>query len=95
MKITAQTIASFLRQADIEGYIELGAPADEYDSEAAALALAFAELNNEEITVENITAIVAQAWKESFNLGESDLKMRQSYIQNFAEAIVKLNLTAA
>jgi hypothetical protein len=36
MKITAQKIASLLRQADIEGYIQLGAPADEYNSEAEA-----------------------------------------------------------
>ena len=91
MRITAQTIASLLRQADIEGYIELGAPADEYDSEAQALALAFAELNENEITVENIAAIIAEAWKQNFNLGETELSMRKVEIHNFAEAIVRLN----
>lgn len=93
MKITVQTIASLLRQADIEGYIELGAPSDEYDSEAEVLALAFAELDAKEATVENIKAIVTEAWKQSFNLGEAELGIRQSEIHNFAESIVKLNLS--
>lgn len=91
MKITAQTIAPLLRQADIEGYIALGAPADEYDSEAEALALAFSELNDDEATVENIVAIITESWKQSFNLGETDLGMRKSEIQNFAETIVRLS----
>lgn len=91
MKITAQTIASLLRQADIEGYIALGAPADEYDSEAEALALVFAELKDDEVTVENIAAIITEAWIQSFNLGETDIGMRKSEIQNFAETVVRLN----
>lgn len=91
MKITTEMISSLLRRADIEGYIELGAPKDEYDSEAEALALAFSELNNEEATVENITTIINQAWMQSFNLNESDLDIRQSQINNLVEAILKLN----
>jgi hypothetical protein len=94
MKITHQTIASLLRQVDIEGYISLGAPADEYDSEAEALARSFAEMDDDEATVENITAIVTEAWKQSFNLEESDLGKRQLEIRNFAETIVKLHSAA-
>ena len=44
-----------------------------------------------EITVENIAAIIAEAWKQSFNLGETELRMRKVEIHNFAEAIVRLN----
>jgi len=95
MKITTQTIASLLRQADIEGYITLGAPADEYDSEAEALARAFAELDDDETTVENIEAIITEAWKQSFNLEESDLGKRQSEIRNFAETIARLHSATA
>jgi hypothetical protein len=88
MKITVQKIASLLRQADIEGYIQLGAPADEYNSEAEALALALAELDNTECTLENITAITTEIWKQSFNLGEADIRMRQSQIRRFAESAI-------
>ncbi len=95
MKITTQMLESLLRQADIEGYIKLGAPADEYSSEAEALARAFAELKDEEATVENIAAIITEAWRQSFNLGEADLGMRRSEIQNFAKTIVRLNSAKA
>jgi hypothetical protein len=88
MKISTQMIASLLRQADIEGYIELGAPANEYDSEAEALAIAFSELSTEEITTENITAILIEAWRHSFNLSDSDLEMRKREIKIVAKAIV-------
>ena len=91
MNITYKDIAALLNKADIEGYIALGAPADEYDSEAEALVLAFGELSEAEITVENIAVIVTAAWQQSFDLDGSDIAMRRADIQNFAQAVVTLN----
>ena len=57
MKLTTQTLYELLQDSDIEGFIELGAPDDEYNSEAQSLSLALAELDSEELTEKNIEMI--------------------------------------
>ncbi len=89
MKITSQNIEVLLRQADIEGYIELGAPADEYASEAEIIAAAINELERPETSEENIAAIIFQVWKKSFNLSASDLEARQSAVNGVVKKIMK------
>lgn len=91
MKITSSTIAELLRHSDIEGYIELGAPRDEYDSEAEALALSFSELGDQHVTVDSITSIIREVWRESFNLNDTELQKRKNIMQDLAKNIVNLN----
>ncbi len=74
-------ISTLLRKADIEGLLQNGAPADEYDSEAEVIALALAKLD--EINTENITAMISTVWKKSFGLEESELQLRLPAIQEF------------
>lgn len=58
MKISPKIINAILEKEDIEGYVRLGAPSDEYASEAEDIAAAIMHLDKSEITLENITAIL-------------------------------------
>lgn len=89
MLITLQTIQALLREADIEGYIELGAPADEYDSEAEIITTSMNQLSGVETTQENIAAIIFHVWRQSFNLDDSDLTARQPAINSVAKIIMR------
>ena len=89
MKISSKTIEAFLREADIEGYIDLGAPADEYSSEAEIIASAVSQLEHFEINEENIISIIFAVWKKSFNLDNSDLQARKPAISSVTERIIK------
>jgi len=94
MRISTQLIDSLLRRADIEGLIQLGAPTDEYSSEAQVIALALAELDDSEINAENITAIVSDVWRKSFGLAASDLEARRSAIDSFAKQLIQSQTTS-
>lgn len=90
MNITSQNIEALLRQLDIEGYIQLGAPSDEYSSEAEVLYQALSELDDKDITQDAVELITIEVWKNSFNLGDADLNMRRPDIHNFAREVVRL-----
>ena len=82
------TIRDLLREADIEGYIELDAPADEYDDEADMIALALKELTPENFDVEHVETIMGLIWEDSFDLSEQDMDLRQPRILKLAQKIV-------
>lgn len=88
MNITIQFIDKLLQQADIEGLIQAGAPSDEYFSEAEIIYSALAELDKHEFIKKNVTSIVSKIWKESFNLGDSELLPRLPSIISLTESIM-------
>lgn len=88
MQTTLLNISSILHQEDIEGLLAIGAPDDEYESEAAEIAAAVAALEPSELTVVNIIAIVSQIWSRSFNLSAVDMQLRAGAITHAAQAIL-------
>jgi hypothetical protein len=89
MKISADTLNALFQQEDIEGYINLGAPSDEYTSEAANVAAAISQLESNEITEENITALLILEWMRSFDLSEADIALRAAALQRIARLILQ------
>lgn len=87
MVLTYPIINVMLAQEDIEGLIEAGAPADEYMDEAAQITAALLLLSKDAVTKDNITAIISLVWIKSFNLSESDMKLRLLAIKRIAERI--------
>ncbi len=79
--------ASVLRQEDIEGLIALGAPEDEYDSEAAEIAEAVNKLDVTARTQSNIAAIIALVWAQMFNHSPNEMEMRTPALQRVAERL--------
>lgn len=87
--ITSQIIEESLRAADIEGYIAFGAPSDEYASEAEIISVALAALDENEVNVENVAAVISEVWRESFNLDASDLEARRAAIYGVSRSILQ------
>jgi hypothetical protein len=76
-----------LRELDVEGFLALGAPDDEYDSEARVIAERASKLRS--ITVEEAAEIVATVWNEYFGpFAAADLEMRRAAIAEAARRIV-------
>lgn len=89
MSTLASEIELILQKEDIEGFISLGAPADEYSSEAVQIA----EILNsgEENWRENqIAAIIIAIWKGSFDLSEDEIKLRMPAITAVSRNIAAL-----
>lgn len=89
MEISVNTINSILEQEDIEGYINLGAPSNEYASEAADIAAAISQLDDSEITEGNIMALLALKWMENFNLSESDISQRTEALRRVTKTLMQ------
>ncbi len=90
MQITLSSIDNILIQEDIEGFIEAGAPADEYQDEAAQIASALTALAQDDFIEDNILAIVSLVWMKSFGLGEEDMALRLSALRRVTQAIFGL-----
>lgn len=89
MKITLSQIQGILRKEDIEGYIEIhGAPDNEYDSEAEALFSALDKMQAEEVTADNILALLAGIWAKMFDLDDEDLQKRMSGLESAVQNIL-------
>lgn len=76
-----------LVREDIEGLIEIGAPVDEYEHEAAQIAAAITLLEHDQRTEENILAIITLLWMKSFNLSKEDIKLRGPAFLRVVQAI--------
>jgi hypothetical protein len=59
------SIKNILREEDIEGFIQLGAPADEYDSEAEELEVMLSKLGGMH-SEEQIVEVLEDVWNEFF-----------------------------
>ncbi len=89
MTISEDSLNALLQEEDIEGFINLGAPSDEYLSEATNIATAISLLKKDEVTKDNITALITLEWMQSFNLLESDMESRKYAIQRIAKSIIE------
>lgn len=88
VKITASQVNALFQEEDIEGFIKLGAPADEYESEADVIATAINALPAEQWNKENITAIICTVWMQSFNLDKNEISLRLPFIANVAKKLL-------
>ena len=84
-----ESIRELVRDADVEGFIQAGAPADEYDTEAEQLHAAIAHLRPEEITVAGQLPILEAIWRKSFADDDAELAQRQPALQKLAEQVTR------
>lgn len=83
-------VNSLLIAEDIEGLIALGAPLDEYVSEAKMIADATASLTADQFNEEHVIAIIALAWA-TFELSPDELELRLPSIVKVARNILNQN----
>jgi hypothetical protein len=84
MFISVKYITRLLQEHDIEGYLSLGAPIDEYEKEAKGiLSLSDEEGTDFDMLLERLETF----WAVSFDLSEEELNLRKPNLLNFAEAL--------
>jgi hypothetical protein len=84
-------INELLRHEDIEGLLSMGAPDDEYESEAEMIADRVGEAEektNDKITREEVEDIVATVWKEMFGLSDEHARRRKDAFVAIAARLV-------
>ncbi|MBS1853543.1 MAG: hypothetical protein JST79_21810 [Acidobacteria bacterium] len=82
------SIANILREEDIEGFIQLGAPSDEYNSEASKIATAICRLGND-FSEAQVAKVLEEVWKDSFGLlSTEDIEARRTAFQCVARRIM-------
>ncbi len=76
-----------VRAADIEGFLEQGLPADEYDPEASELFEALHALPSDRIVATDLLPQLERIWHKSFSLSEEALATRRPHLLGLAKEI--------
>ncbi len=88
MNITQATIQRVLNAMDIESLLKLGAPDDEYKTEAEMIAAAVKQ-NELELTEEHLITIVQNVWVKMFGpFSEEQIQMRYDVFRQVARNIL-------
>ena len=87
MQISLEKIESILRREDIEGFLNLGAPQDEYSSEARKMGLALQAID--EPTEEEVSQVVMNVWDKAFGpFTDEDIEMRRPVLERIVRHIL-------
>jgi hypothetical protein len=93
MPISEHKIKTLLDREDIENLLELGAPGDEYASEANMIYSAITKLERdqpEDFTADRIMGVILEVWQEMFGPMESEqLGAREPLFRKIAAEICK------
>jgi hypothetical protein len=83
------SIKELTRNADIEGFIADGAPADEYDAEAEDLFRAIQHFATKELVPVRLMPILKRIWAVSFNVSGDELVSRTPALEALAAQIAR------
>jgi hypothetical protein len=83
------SIKELVRNADTEGFIALGSPADEYDHEAELLFAAIGRLPTENLTAANVTPHIEIIWTKSFDYDNAVLEQARPALLTLAQQIAR------
>jgi hypothetical protein len=81
------SIKELVRDADVEGFIADGAPADEYDTEAEDLFRAIQHFATKELVAVRLMPILKRIWAVSFNVSGDELVSRTTALEGLANQI--------
>jgi len=84
MAISYIDVETNFRVEDIEGLIEMGAPGDEYNSEAKEIFEALKRFGKDQFTEDNIVVVISRVWKKMFDLDEDDISKRMPAFKKVA-----------
>lgn len=90
MIVSLAMLENLLQSEDIEGLHTLGAPADEYGHEAAAMQAALAGLGEGEPTNERVADALMKIWSQAFGpFSEQALEKREPMLQRLVHRILE------
>lgn len=81
------SIQELVSQADIEGFIADGAPADEYETEADELLDAIQAWPQKDLVTERLLPELQRVWTSAFTLDDSALSQRTVKLRELAGQI--------
>lgn len=81
------SVQELVANADIEGFIAEGSPADEYETEAELLFHRVEHFSTEELTSTKLLPILEDIWQRSFDLHEPGIAMRRPKLTELAAQI--------
>ncbi|WP_263384190.1 hypothetical protein [Granulicella arctica] len=84
-----ESIKELVRDADVEGFIADGSPADEYDTEAEELHEGIAHLVSEEITVGRLMPLIEAIWRKNLVDDDAELAERRPGLEGIAAQIAR------
>lgn len=82
-----ESIQDLMREADPEGHIAEGAPADEYEPEEVELFAAIAHFPTADLLATNLLPILEGIWRSAFSLDETALAQRRPALLGLAQQI--------
>jgi hypothetical protein len=88
MQLHVSDVNELLIQEDVEGFIELGAPQDEYESEAALITAAILQIKEHERTEDSVLSVAAIIWMNNFGLGDEEMQLRLPALTRIVRAIL-------
>ena len=88
MRIDLESVNDLTTEADVEGFIADGAPADEYECEVEDVFAALSALPAERATKEAIVAIYERVWAANFSLSDAELLKRRPAFEGIVERIL-------
>ena len=84
------TLEEVFRAEDMEGLIALGAPDDEYDSEAFEVQTELEALEDREMSQACVSTIVANVWRGSFGpFDEDGWRQREPVLRHLVQRILE------
>lgn len=85
--ISVSAIEAALNAEDVEGLLALGAPADEYDSEAAMITEILASIPRSDRTEDAVIAAVSTVWGRMFGGSPAALEERRPAFRRIAQRL--------
>ena len=83
------SIKELTRDADVEGFIADGSPADEYDAEAEDLFRAIEHYATKELVAVRLMPILKRIWAVNFNVSGDELASRLPALEGLANQIAR------
>lgn len=82
-----ESIQQLMREADPEGHLAEGAPADEYEPEEEELFAAIHDHTTADLLAANLLPILEGIWRKSFSLSDAALAEREPALRGLAQQI--------
>ena len=89
MTIPLTTVDEILRSLDIEGLLAVGAPSDEYGSEAEQIKNLLEGVPETQMSRKEVLAIVTAVWEHSFGpFSAEELQNRAAVLQQLTDRVL-------
>ena len=83
------SLKELFANADVEGFIADGDPADEYDIEAEEFFTALDGYTTAELTVDRLFPILQEIWTGAFELDDAAIAKRRDKLRSLAQEVAR------